>query len=322
MRTLSIGKIRGLQQCSTPRGAISVLALDHRNNLRTAINSDSPDSVSDEMLTSFKREVISILAPVSSAVLTDPQFGAAQCIASTSLPGNCGLLVAAEETGYTGNPNARESKVLPGWSIEKTRRMGASAVKLLVYYHPDSSTAMDIENLVRQVANECAKYDLLLFLEPLSYSLDPAAKKLDPESRRRVVIETAKRLTPLGVDILKAEFPLDITANESEMDWADACQELSAASVVPWVLLSASVSFETYLRQVNVACRQGASGVAVGRAVWQEAVLLSGEERRAFLEQVARQRMARITELCDALAKPWNSFYSAGDPGSDWYINY
>ena len=35
MRTISIGKFRGLQQCSSERGAISVLALDHRNNPTT-----------------------------------------------------------------------------------------------------------------------------------------------------------------------------------------------------------------------------------------------------------------------------------------------
>ena len=43
-------------------------------------------------------------------------------------------------------------------------------------------------------------------LEPLSYSLDEN-KKLTSEEKRYVVVETAKRLTPLDMDILKAEFP-------------------------------------------------------------------------------------------------------------------
>lgn len=322
MKTISIGKYRALQQCSTQNAAIAVMALDHRQNLKAAMSPGSPDSVTGEMMSEFKEEVVSYLAPAATAVLLDPQYGAAQAVASGALPGEIGLLVAVEATGYTGDPTARRSQVLPGWSVAKIKRMGASAVKLLVYYHPDTEMAADIEELVRQVAADCAGQDLPLFVEPLSYSPDPAVKKLPAGDRRRVVIETARRLTPLGMDILKAEFPLDITADTDESVWADACAELSAASQVPWVLLSASVSFETYLRQVNIACQQGASGVAVGRAVWQEAPALTGEERTRFLETVAAPRMARLTALCVALARPWTDAYEPVEVDEDWYKTY
>ena len=36
MKTLSVGKLRGLQQCTSPRGTFTCLALDHRQNLRKA----------------------------------------------------------------------------------------------------------------------------------------------------------------------------------------------------------------------------------------------------------------------------------------------
>jgi tagatose 1,6-diphosphate aldolase len=319
---LSIGKWRSLQQCATPHGAIAVMALDHRGNLRQVLNPAAPQSVSPEELMAFKQQVVTALAPVSSAVLLDPEFGAAQCVASGALPGQVGLLVAVEATGYTGDPLARRSQILPGWSVAKAKRLGGSAIKLLVYYHPDAPTAAEIEALVRQTALDCASADLAFFLEPLSYSLDPAQKKLSPAQRHRVVIETARRLTPLGADVLKAEFPLDPAAQPDEGDWARACAELSEASVTPWVLLSASVDYATFLRQVTVACRAGATGVAVGRAVWQEAPGLAGEARLAFLHGLARERMARITELCDALARPWTSFYTAPSAGSDWYGSY
>ncbi len=298
------------------------MALDHRGNLRQVLNPAAPQSVSPEALTAFKRQVVTALAPVSSAVLLDPEFGVAQCVTSGALPGQVGLLVAVEATGYTGDPLARRSRILPGWSVAKAKRLGASAIKLLVYYHPDAPTAPEIEALVRQTAQDCAAVDLAFFLEPLSYSPEPAQKKLPPAERHRVVIETARRLTPLGVDILKAEFPLDVAAEPDEGQWARACAELSEASVTPWVLLSASVDYDTYLRQVTAACRAGATGVAVGRAVWQEAPGLAGEARLAFLQGLARERMARITELCDALARPWTSFYTAPTAGSDWYGSY
>jgi tagatose-1,6-bisphosphate aldolase len=322
MASLSLGKYRLLQQCSTPNQAIAVMALDHRNNLRNALNPSAPDQVSDADMTTFKKQVIKALAPIASAVLLDPEYGAAQCVTAGVIPGSVGLLTALEETGYTGDPTARASRILPGWSVEKARRMGASGIKLLVYYHPEAETAKDIEALIEQVAAACAKNEIVLFVEPLSYSLDPSVKKLSPEQRYEVVIETAHRLTPLGVDILKAEFPLDISAEPDEVRWLDACEELTAASTAPWVLLSASVDFETFLRQVAVACRAGASGVAVGRAVWQDATSLTGYERSAFLRDVAITRMQRITELCDALARPWTKVYAPPAINANWYVAY
>ena len=319
---ISIGKYRSLQQCSTAERAISILALDHRGNLRSAMNPSDPQSVTSAELIEFKQQVVSALAPAASAVLLDPQFGAAQCIAAGALPGAVGLLCAVEATGYTGDPTARSSRMLPGFSLAKAARMGANAAKLLVYYHPDSSTAAEIEALVRQVAADCAAADLPLFLEPLSYSPDPAMKKLPPAERRRIVLETARRLTMPGVDVLKAEFPLDVSAEPAEAAWAQACAELSAASRIPWVLLSASVDYATYLRQVTIACREGASGVAVGRAVWQEAPQLHGNARLDFLRSTALPRMERITALCNALARPWTDFYALTEPGADWYEAY
>src|SRR5258706_3379258 len=319
MTHISIGNLRGLQQISSARGTFTVLALDHRQNLRKALNPQNPSATTDAQLSRFKLDVTAALAPEATAVLLDPEISAAQAIAAHCIPNNVGLVVAVESTGYTGDATARQAQLIPGWNVEKAKRMGASAIKLLVYYHPDSPTASEVEAFTKRIADDCAKHDLALMLEPLSYSLDET-KKLSSEEKRYVVVETAKRLTPLGADILKAEFPVDV-ADTDESNWAQACTDVSSASITPWILLSAAVAYETFLRQVTVACNAGASGIAVGRAVWQEAVSLSGEERAKFLATAARQRMACLTALSQALARPWTDFYSA-EPGFDWYKTY
>jgi tagatose-1,6-bisphosphate aldolase len=316
---LTIGKLRGLQQCVSPRGTFTCLALDHRQNLRRALNSQNPTSVSDIALRDFKLEVTAALAGDATAVLLDPEYSAAQAVAAGVVPGNIGLVVAVEATGYTGEPTARHGRILPGWSVEKAKRMGASAIKLLVYYHPDSETASEIESFVSHVADDCINHDLALMLEPLSYSLDDS-KKLSSEQKRYVVVKSAKRLTPLRVDILKAEFPLDITEKDKNV-WREACEEISSASVVPWILLSAAVDYEAYVNRVTVACNAGASGIAVGRAVWKEALQLQGGERISFLQTVAKVRLSRLTSLCSALGKPLNDFYQT-DEAFDWYAKY
>lgn len=315
MKLTSIGKLRGLQQISSNRGTFTALALDHRQNLRKA----NPAFVNDKELSRFKVDVTSVLAKQATAVLLDPEVSAAQAIAQRAIPQNVGLVVAVESTGYTGDATARQAQIIPGWSVEKAKRMGVSAIKLLVYYHPDSEAAAEIEDFTAMIAEDCRKHDLVLMLEPLSYSLDEN-KKLSSDEKRYVVVETAKRLTPLNVDILKAEFPLDIN-DRDESKWLEACKEISSASATPWILLSAAVDYETFLQQVTVACNAGASGVAVGRAVWKEAVTMDGDERMKFLSTIAKQRLSRLTSLCYALARPYTDFYTADAP-FDWYKTY
>jgi tagatose 1,6-diphosphate aldolase len=311
---ISIGKLRGLQQIASPRGTFTALALDHRQNLRKA----NPAFVDDAELSRFKLDVTAALAPYGTAVLLDPEVSAAQAVAQGVVPKEVGLVVAVESTGYTGDATARKAQLIPGWSVEKAKRMGASAIKLLVYYHPDSPTARETEDFTAQVAEDCRKHDLALMLEPLSYSLTEG--KLTSAEKRYVVVESAKRLVPLGADILKAEFPLDVSETDPAL-WREACQEISAACPAPWILLSAAVDYETFLQQVITACNAGASGIAVGRAVWKEAVTMERTERQTFLRDTAIERLSRLTSLCNALAKPFTDFYAAEAP-FDWYKTY
>jgi tagatose-1,6-bisphosphate aldolase len=311
---LTLSKYRSFQQTASLRGTFTFLALDHRQNLRRA----NPRFQDQAELSRFKLDVTRELAPYATAVLLDPEVSAAQAIAAGALPGERGLVVALESTGYTGEATARRSQILPGWSVEKAKRMGAQMAKLLVYYHPDSPTAAEIEDFTAQVAAECQRYDLALMLEPLSYPLQ--GEKLSADEKRRVVIETARRLTAIpGVDLLKAEFPLPAEAPPAE--WSAACADLNAASRVPWIVLSAAVSFDLYLQQVIAACQAGASGVAVGRAVWQEAVHLEGQARLDFLRTTARERLIRLNALTQALARPWTDTCTTEAP-FDWYKNY
>lgn len=322
MKTINFGKFRGMQRCASDHGAMAVLALDHRNNLRRALNPADPDSVTDQVMVNFKKDVTEALAPNSSAVLLDPEVGAFQAIASGKLPGSVGLIVALEATGYAGDSAARESRILDSWSVQKIKRMGADAVKLLVYYHPDSPQAHSIEELVHQVAEECEKEDIFFMLEPLTYSHKSGQGKLSGDEKIYAVTETARRLAQFGADILKVEFPVDIQMVPDEADWVSGCSDLSAGIDIPWVLLSASVDYETYLRQVAAACQGGASGVAVGRAVWKEAADSHAHERRQFLSGEASQRMQAITALVDQQAKPLSDFFSAATADSSAYKNY
>ena len=68
-----------------------------------------------------------------------------------------------------------------------------------------------------------AHIDIALFVEPLSFSI-VEGETLTGEARRRVVVETARRLTAVGADILKAEFPYDPSVTDRGL-WHEACAE-------------------------------------------------------------------------------------------------
>ena len=299
----SLGVIRGLDQCSSAGRRFTILAIDHRQNLRRDLRPADPAAVTGDELIDFKRSVVRTLGPIATGVLLDPEFGAGQAIADGSLPGSVGLVTALEITGYEGPPTDRRTRLLPDWSPERARRLGASAAKLLVYYHPDAAGAATQEELVRSVAIACHDVDLPLFLEPLTFS-PRAGDPLAGEARRRAVIETARRLSATGVDVMKIEFPYDSSV-DNEIRWQDACQELSANLAVPWILLSGGVDPVTFGRQVEVACAAGASGVAAGRAIWAEATGLSGRERADFLTGPASRRLRDLRDLVDRAARPW-----------------
>ena len=309
MKSLTIGKIRGLQQIASPDGIFTMCAMDHRGSLRSMINEEHPEEVGYAAMVERKLELCSSLAEYASAVLLDPIFGAAQCLSRGILPRSTGLLVSIEASGYGGQTGHRVTGLLSNWGVEKIKRMGASAVKILVYYRPDlKQLAKQQLDTVNMVAEECIKYDLPFLAEPKSY---PIGNEIDnsPEFaglKERLVIETARDITALPVDVLKAEFPADLHYRKDRSELVELCRQLDAASRVPWVILSAGVDFELFCQQVEIACQAGASGFLGGRAIWQEAMHIDdARERVQYLSTVGIDRLKRVTEIASKHAVPW-----------------
>lgn len=321
--TISVGRARGLHASATARGIFTILAVDHRDSLRVIMNPEAPK---EAPLGEAKLAILRHLAPGASAVLLDPVHSAAQAIAEGALPGHVGLLVALEEEAYGGGATRRETVLVAGWSVEKAKRLGASGVKVFLFYHPDAGTVTEKqETLVRGVLSDCRRYDIPLFLEPVSYPLDPNVDKTSADfarERKRIVVESARRLSALSPDVLKVEFPLDPRYEGDEGAWHAACAELNEASAAPWALLSADEPFDTFKQQVQVACEEGCSGFLAGRAVWREAATLTGAARDDFLVNTARRRLDELVEIAEGSGKPWQARYVMPTPDEQWYAGY
>lgn len=323
---LTPGKIRGLQTASTPKGVFKILAVDHRDSMRVLINSDRPESVPAQTLTDIKMAIVEALSPLATAVMLDPEYSAAQAIVMSALPGQVGFLCALEAQGYSGEPTSRETTLLNGWSVEKAKRLGASAIKLLVYYHPDAGDATKAqERTIRGVIADCGRYDIPLFLEPLYYSPDPAVPVQSEEfaaSRRYVVTETVRRLGALGPDVLKIQFPEDASHQPDPSAWADACAELDETAVVPWALLSGGDPYDTFKAQLEVACKAGCSGFMVGRALWREAIHAEPTDRGRVVRDSALPRFQELAAIVDSYGHDWRRKHTLPEIPDRWYLTY
>ena len=187
-----------------------------------------------------------------------------------------------------------------------------------------------------RLAAQCIIEDIAFLVEPVSYPIEEkeriiqggTSSKKFAEIKPGLVIETARQITALPIDVLKAEFPTDIKFEQDEGKLLGLCQELNQASRLPWVLLSAGVDFNSFRKQVEIACKAGASGFLAGRALWQEgAQIRSREERMNFFQNTAAPRLKVLAEIADSYGKPWYSRLGAGNgkfaPVTEgWYRSY
>src|SRR5207244_1495199 len=267
--------------------------------------------------------VTEALAPHASGYLLDPEFGVAPTINRFVLPGRTGLLVALEQSGYEKKGNWRLTTLLDGWSVEKVKRLGASAAKLLIFFNPDAPREIVDHQVkvVQSVADECRRLDLTFVCEPMSYPVDES-DEVFAHHKADTVIRTAEALSPLGIDVLKAEFPGDpkVTTNPDEL--RKNCERLSRATKVPWVVLSAGADFTVFRGLVEVACHGGASGFLAGRAIWKDA--FREKTLAAQMEYVRTQGVRNFQALADLAhryARPWWDFYGGKDKLQDHFVD-
>ena len=314
------GRYRGLKATSTDdKNIFGIVAFDQRGSYRRML----PEGTSYDTLVQVKVEIISALSRNGSAVLTDPIYGLSPAM---HMSGHSGILFALEKTGYSGDSTYRNIEFINAWTPEKLRKIGANAAKILVYYNPQNQALADeLDETVGKAIEECHQWDLPVFVEPMSYSADESIAKDSPEfaaQKAEIVVETARRLALIGTDVLKMEFPLDYKYNDNHDEWRAACQQISDAVSIPWVLLSAGVDFETFEQQLITACEGGASGFLAGRAIWKECAAMSTEDRAKFLDTTATDRLNRLLEIASEKATPWTKFYSVQASTADWFESY
>jgi tagatose-1,6-bisphosphate aldolase len=182
------------------------------------------------------------------------------------------------------------------------KEVKADAVKLLLYYRPEDDSSEKQLNLVKRVGRICKELDILFICEPFVYSLKGEGDFKN--NLPRFVIQTAKELSELDVDVLKLQFPGDVRT-QNLIDLRKNCDELDSTCKVPWVLLSGGIKYEEFLKQVEIASKCNVSGIMVGRALWQEA--FEKKSLNEIINFVNTESIARVKKLTVVIRNglPW-----------------
>lgn len=281
-------------------GFFLVCAIDHLRDFAELVPGEyGPASFAEVVVA--KDAVVRAFAASVSAFLLDPVYALGHLLLSGALPRGVGLISGVEDEDYLSAAGARETTFRLGWGPRKIRLAGADACKVLWFYRPDGDPAVAARqrDVVRYLVDDCRELSLPLILEPIWFPLpgeDPSSASW--RSRRaQGIVSSAIEANQLGIDLLKVEFPGYVNSERDQSRAAAACQELDAGIDVPWVLLSAGVSYVAFATQMRIAGEAGASGFMAGRSIWRDAVATKELAARPAALAQARDRLEELAAI-------------------------
>ncbi len=289
MARMTTAELRGYHQICGADGAMMVIACDQRGSMRSLMHADPAEQakITDAMLGDTKADITRYLASKASCVLVDPICAVPSLVDKGLIGRDTALLIGLDASGWNTSPEGyRLSKLVDGVTARRVRELGGTGGKIMVYLRSDvpAANAHNIA-ILNRVVTDFAREDLLLVVEFLTYALLDESKEGYAAKIPDLIQGGAKICLECGAKVLKLPYPGS----------AKSCAAVTVlAGDVPWAVLSAGVDHETFLGQVDIAMRGGASGVIAGRSLWKDCVSLDRIVTRQRLEAIAVPRLREL----------------------------
>jgi tagatose-1,6-bisphosphate aldolase len=288
---MTTAEFRGYQQlCERGGGPMMVIACDQRGGMRKLLVTDPKEEggIGQDILGDTKSDIVEFLGNHASCVLLDPVCAVPRVIDEAVLARECALLIGLDDSGWDVQPDTRYrlSKLVPGINARRVRELGGTGGKIMVYLRSDLPAANEHNiRILKQVIADFAAEDLLLVVEFLTYQVDGESAG-DYASKFSALIEGGTKIClEVGSKVLKLPYP----------GTGEACANVSKlCGDVPWAVLSAGVDHEHFIKQIEIAMANGASGVIGGRALWKDCISLDRAVQRDRLTNVALPRLRQI----------------------------
>lgn len=321
---LTASQYEHLQKLSDQNSVISALAIDQRGSLKKMLAAAANKPADETTIVDFKKAVSAELTKYASAILLDPEYGLP---ASKVRDANSGLLLSYEKTGYDASEPGRFPDLIENQSALRIKEEGGDAVKFLLYYDVDDPDSINDRKkaFVERVGAESKEIGLPLFVELVSYDEnsdnvnDAAFAKVKPHK----VIEMTREFSDprYNISVLKLEVPVNQKFVEGFTDGNEAVysqeeakkfyKKQSDATDLPFIFLSAGVSNEMFLKELQFAKEAGSTfnGVLCGRATWKPGVepfAAQGEDAgKKWLETEGKANIDRLNKVLAETATPW-----------------
>src|SRR6476660_5382854 len=317
-----------MKAVSNDRGVIAAAAMDQRGSLKKALAKEKGSDVGDREMEEFKTLVTEVLTTHASAILLDPEWGLPASKQRT--PGS-GLLLAYEKTGYDAHTPGRLPDLLDEWSVRRLKEAGADCLKILLYYTPFDSKAINDHKhaWVERIGDECRANDIPFFLEFVGYEEGADEKGLEYAKKKpEIVIGAMKEFTKdrYGVDVLKVEVPVNMKFVEGTKSFAgqkaytkkeaiDLFHKAASVATKPFIYLSAGVSNAEFSETLELCGETGVkyNGVLCGRATWKEGIPVYAKQGAdAFRKWLETEGVKNISNVNEKL-KTASSWFPAYD---------
>lgn len=273
---LSPGKFRAVSRMLDPHGCFKMVAADQRAPMRGILSTALGHQPTFEDMKTMKRLLVEGLADHSTALLMDPEYGLPGILGV--MPARPALIVALEDSNFEVTQGGRKSHVIPNWSIEKIKRLGAEGVKYLVWHNEKADAAVTQHqlDLIRRLGDECRRYDIAFLLEILVYPHQEDDATFARNRTEHVLKSVEAFADPtFGVDIYKLETPCDADGLATDEQARQALTALFARMTAclqsPWVMLSAAAEPEDFAAVLRSAYAAGCNGFLAGRSIWKSA---------------------------------------------------
>jgi tagatose 1,6-diphosphate aldolase len=211
----------------------------------------------------------------------DPVYSVPSLIPSSK---SKGLIITLEDHDFIEKGKGRYSKNIKNWTVEKIKRIGGDAVKVLAWYRPDADkkSIKHQKEYIETIGKQCEKYDIPFLLELLVYPFKNEIGyskdyKEQLDKNQNHVINSVKEFSKpkYKVDIFKLESPVDSSQLQNgkfTKATEDAFKQLSKVTRnIPWVMLSSGMSKKSFFNCLKLAYKNGASGYLAGRTIWLDA---------------------------------------------------
>ena len=328
---LSSGKLWGMRRMADPQGRFKMTAVDQRPPIKNPIAAHygTHEAPYDDVAR-FKAMLTEELQGQSTAMLLDPHYAIPRGI--QSLSPTKGLIVTLEDSLFNETDGGRTSSEIDDWSVEKIKRSGGDAVKVLAWYRPGANKVVlqSQKDFTKRIGDACAKYDIPFLFELLVYPLAGDAHQtkdyIEMQGKKSddVLASVEEFAKPeYGVDVFKLESPinaLDVpgVGNEGAGEVQKIFDEMGALAGRPWVMLSAGAGKGDFKNVLSHAYAAGASGYLAGRAIWLDA-FAHFPNWSAIAQDLRTESvpyMKELNELTDAKASAWFDHSVFGNKGA------